>query len=72
MTKQKSPNAGKEIERFTTSWGEGSHSTISDDHVTMEQVTREYAKIMAPVFLELIAKDREAEALATSVSDKEQ
>ena len=73
-----SRNAGKEIGRFTTVWGKGKRAkeievvlTISDDPVPMEQVTRGYAKIMAPVFLELIAKDREAEALAASTSSVE-
>jgi hypothetical protein len=79
MKKQKSPNTSKEIGRFTPTWDKGKRAkgievviTISDDPVSMEQVTREYAKIMAPVFLELMAKDREAEALAASASDKKQ
>ena len=74
----KSPNAGKEIGRFTTVWGKGKRALkvnvilkYSDNPVPMEQVTAEFAKIIAPAFREWIRKEEEkAQKLLTESRPK--
>ena len=66
---RKSPNAGKEIGRFSTVWGKGKRTLTvnvilkySDNSVPMEQVTAEFAKILMPDYLERVRTRHQVKA----------
>ena len=74
----KSPNAGKEIGRFKTVMGKGKRACeweviikVADDPVPMEQVAKEFARIVAPLVRERLLQQSKNDEPAQSSETSE-